>query len=161
MLTALIAVQLSPYLARARVVQAGPPSPDLNALTQLAQLADGRVALPDFDPAINGFQFSNAELVQAIDLTRNVQTWEEVLTPQLQQLFGTQICSGGDAANCVLTAAAQSWLRTQLNRMNQGISEGMAAAVLDLWQPTPPRLPWWQRLINFVLGRTVFGLART
>jgi hypothetical protein len=161
LLTTFITVQLSPYLALAKGAQPGPPSPDLNALTQLAQLPDGMVALPDFDPAVNGFQFSNAELLQAIDLTRNAQAWEEVLTPQLQQLFGTQICSGGDSANCVLTAAAQSWLRTQLDRMNQGLSEGMAAAVLDLWQPTQPRLPWWQRLINFVLGQTVFGLART
>ncbi|NER84578.1 MAG: hypothetical protein F6K42_34665 [Leptolyngbya sp. SIO1D8] len=38
----------------------------------------------------------------------------------------------------------------------------MAAAVLALWQPEqPPRIPWWQRLINFLVGQVVFGLART
>jgi hypothetical protein len=130
-------------------------------LAQLDQLPGGSAALPNFDPAVNGFQFSNQELTQAIDITRNPQAWEEVLTEQLQQLFGTQVCVGGESTTCVLTAAAQSWLQTQLGRMNQGLSEGMAAAVLDLWQPGQPRLPWWQRLVNAVLGRTVFGLVRT
>ncbi|MGF1518533.1 MAG: hypothetical protein ACFCVB_12110 [Nodosilinea sp.] len=163
LLTAFITVQLSPYWAVAALPSRSPegaiaPS---GLLAQLVELPSGTVALPDFDPAVNGFQFSNQELIQSIDLNRNAQAWEEVLTEQLQQLFGTQVCIGGEAATCVLTAAAQSWLQTQLGRMDQGLSEGMAAAVLDLWQPAQPRIPWWQRLVNFVLGRTVFGLART
>lgn len=174
LLTAFITVQLSPYLALAAVTdlstQSSPSAvssarPDLpiqsDLLAQLEQLPGGSVALPNFDPAVNGFQFSNQELLQAIDLKRNAQAWEEVLTDQLQQLFGTQVCVGDDSATCVLTAAARSWLTTQLERMNQGLSEGMSAAVLDLWQPTPQRIPWWQRLVNFLLGHTVFGLART
>ena len=163
LLTAFITVQLSPSWAGAaapsRELRAAIARPDL--LAQLAELPGGTVSLPDFDPAVNGFQFSNQELVQSIDLSRNAQAWEEVLTEQLQQLFGTQVCIGGESATCVLTAAAQSWLQTQLGRMDQGLSEGMAAAVLDLWQPAQPRIPWWQQLVNFVLGRTVFGLART
>ncbi|NJL49997.1 MAG: hypothetical protein HC929_24630, partial [Leptolyngbyaceae cyanobacterium SM2_5_2] len=109
----------------------------------------------------NTFQFSNQELIEAIDLQRNAADWEEVMTEQLQQLFGTQVCLGQAVRGCVLTSAAQNWLKTQLERMNQGISDGMAAAVLSLWQPPPPRIPWWQRLVNFLLGRTVFGLVRT
>ncbi|WP_017300886.1 hypothetical protein [Nodosilinea nodulosa] len=168
LLTALIAVQLRPYLAIAAVAE--PPahrtapaaslaSPRL--LAQLEQLPSGSVALANFDPAVNGFQFSNQELLQAIDLNRNAQAWEAVLTEQLQQLFGPQVCVGDGSATCVLTAAARSWLTTQLGGMKQGLSEGMAAAALDLWQPSPPRIPWWQRLVNFLLGHTVFGLART
>lgn len=167
LLTAFIAVQLSPYLALA----AGPDRPalpiaatsstDADLLAQLEQLPSGSISLSNFDPGVNGFQFSNQELIQAIDLNRNAQAWEEVLTEQLQQLFGTQVCVGDGSASCVLTAAARSWLTTQLGRMNQGLSEGMAAAALDLWQPTPRQIPWWQRLVNFLLGHTVFGLART
>ncbi|MGG6241417.1 hypothetical protein ACQ4N7_22560 [Nodosilinea sp. AN01ver1] len=173
LLTAFLSVQLSPYLVMAAadrpvVVTPGAAlgtapeasSVSPNWLAQLEQLPDGAVALPNFDPAVNGFQFTNQELIEAIDRSRNAQAWEEVLTEQLQQLFGTQVCVG-ESATCVLTAAAQNWLTTQLDRMDQGLSEGMAAAVLDLWQPTQPRLPWWQRLINGLLGRTVFGLART
>ncbi|MBD1917769.1 MULTISPECIES: hypothetical protein [Cyanophyceae] len=169
LLTTYITVQLVPYGALAAVspwatrqTPAVDPTPNyLDMLAQLEQLPGGSVALPNFDPAVNGFQFSNQELTQAIDITRNPQAWEEVLTEQLQQLFGTQVCIGGESTTCVLTAAAQSWLQTQLGRMNQGLSEGMAAAVLDLWQPGQPRLPWWQRLVNALLGRTVFGLVRT
>ncbi|PSN10207.1 hypothetical protein C7293_28985 [filamentous cyanobacterium CCT1] len=171
LLTAFMTVQLSPYLALATTdwvaapgealgTAPGTPSASPNWLAQLEQLPDGAVALPNFDPAVNGFQFTNQELIQAIDRSRNAQAWEEVLTEQLQQLFGTQVCVG-ESATCVLTAAAQNWLTTQLDRMDQGLSEGMAAAVLDLWQPAQPRIPWWQRLVNALLGRTVFGLART
>ncbi|MFQ4138402.1 hypothetical protein PGN35_018990 [Nodosilinea sp. PGN35] len=161
LLTAYIAGQLLPYGALAAASERSPQPVASAALAQLDPLPGGVVALPNFDPAVNGFQFSNQELTQAIDITRNPQAWETVLTEQLQQLFGTQVCIGGEAAACVLTAAAQSWLQTQLGRMNQGLSEGMAAAVLDLWQPSQPRLPWWQRLVNALLGRTVFGLVRT
>ncbi len=169
-LSAFITVQVSPYMALAATSPSlSTPSlrgsvtqlSDAQLLAQLEQLPHGTVALPNFDPAVNGFQFSNQELVEAIDLDRNAQNWEVVLTDQLQQLFGTQVCVGESSSGCVLTAAAQSWLKTQLSRMDQGIAEGMAAAVLDLWQPTPPRIPWWQQLINFLIGRTVFGLART
>ena len=135
-------------------------NPD-SLLAQLQQLPGGTLSLPDFDPAVNTFQFSNQELIEAIDLQRNAAAWEEVMTEQLQQLFGTQVCIGQEVRTCVLTSAAQDWLKTQLGRMTQGISEGMAAAVLSLWQPPPPRIPWWQRLVNFLLGRTVFGLVRT
>jgi hypothetical protein len=160
MATALVVVQIAPYAALAQTTAPGGAT-DTTWLAQADGLPSGTVGLPNFDPAVNGFQFSNRELTQAIDLNRNAQAWETVLTEQLQQLFGTQVCVGGASATCVLTTAAQSWLRTQLSRMDQGIAEGMAAAVLELWQPVPPRLPWWQQLVNFLLGRTVFGLART
>jgi hypothetical protein len=131
-------------------------------LAQLHHLPNGSLSLPNFDPGVNGFQFSNQELIEAIDLKRNAPAWETVMTEQLQQLFGSQVCIGQEVRACVLTSAAQDWLKTQLGRMDQGISEGMAAAVLSLWQPQPqPRIPWWQRLVNFLLGHTVFGLVRT
>jgi hypothetical protein len=101
-------------------------------------------------------------LIEAIDLDKNSTAWEEVLTEQLQRLFGTQVCIGEESDACVLTAAAQDWLKTQLQRMDLGIAEGMATAALALWQPDgSPQIPWWQRLINFLLGRTVFGLVRS
>ena len=129
-------------------------------LAQLHPLPQGSLALPQFDPRVNGFQFSNQELIEAIDLQRHGANWETVMTAQLQRLFGNQVCLGQAAQGCVLTSAARDWLRTQLGRMNLGLSDGMAAAALSLWQPRPQRLPWWQRLVNGLLGRTVFGLAR-
>ncbi|TVP68209.1 MAG: hypothetical protein EA342_06495 [Leptolyngbya sp. LCM1.Bin17] len=163
--------QLSPYGALAVRGATTPSSnrpraeaviPTTDLLAQLHQHPGGTVSLPAFDPTVNTFQFSNQELIDAIDLDRHAQDWEAVLTGQMQRLFGTQVCIAQDGRNCLLTAAAHDWLKTQLGRLDQGISEGMAAAVLDLWQPrSQPRLPWWQQLINFLLGRTVFGLART
>jgi hypothetical protein len=110
-------------------------------LAQLHQLSEGSIALPQFDPRVNGFQFSNQELIEAIDLQRHGANWETVMTAQLQRLFGNQVCLGQAARGCVLTSAARDWLRTQLGRMNLGLSDGMAAAALSLWQPRPQRLP--------------------
>lgn len=156
MIAALLAVLL-PLAGRA-VTLASPPFP----LAQADQLLVEPVALPDFDPSVNGFQFSNAEMSQAINLQSRQEDWRLVLTDQLQQLFGTQVCTGGaGGVGCVLTAAAQDWLNNQLNLMQQGVGEGMAAATLQLWQPQPrPVIPWWQALLNFILRRTVFQLAR-
>ena len=181
LLTAFIVGQLSPYAALAAFTKApaiasnnlvsippavttggaiAPQSVPMHPLAELQDLPNGRASLLNFEPGVNGFQFSNQELIQAIDLERDAIAWEEVLTEQLQQLFGTQVCIGQDGELCVLTSAAENWLRAQLERMDQGLAEGMAAAVLSLWQPEQPaRIPWWQRLVNFLVGRVVFGLA--
>lgn len=176
--TAFVVVQFSPYAALAN------HSPDAIALTspsttqflpetlspgrsqaflaQLQNLPNGTASLPDFEITQDTFQFSNSELVSAIDWQRDAAAWEEVLTEQLEQLFGTQVCIGSEVQACVLTSAAKDWLQTQLERIDLGIGEGMAAAVLSLWQQNPPpQIPWWQRLINFLLGQIVFGLARS
>ncbi len=165
-LVAFLTVQWTPYLALASAPRVVPAAPnhlqDNPLLAQLQAEPDGTVALPNFSPGVSGFQFSNRELVEAIDLEKNPREWEEVLTEQLEQLFGTQVCIGQEVSACVLTSAAQDWLQTQLERMDLGIAEGMATAVLALWQPEPrAQIPWWQRLINFLLGRTVFGLVRS
>jgi hypothetical protein len=165
-LTAFLAVQWSPYLALANLPPISSPSgvarEETSRLAQLKTLPDGMIALPNFSPEVSGFQFSVGELIQAIDLEKNAVDWEEVLTEQLQKLFGTQVCIGEEVRTCVLTSAAQDWLKTQLERIDLGMAEGMATAALALWQPEPQaQIPWWQRLINFLLGRTVFGLART
>lgn len=178
MLTAFVVVQFSPYAALAhdpptaiaRLTPATPPShlPELSPaprgdlLAQLHNLPNGTVSLPDFELNEDTFQFSNSELVRSINLQRDAAAWEEVLTEQLEQLFGTQVCIGSEVKACVLTSAAKDWLQTQLERIDLGIGEGMAAAVLSLWQQNPPeQIPWWQQLINFLLGRVVFGLARS
>jgi hypothetical protein len=163
-ISAFLTVQSFPYLALAsqpaEYRTATPTS--ANLLAQLESLPSHTVALPNFDPGVNGFQFSNQELIQAIDIERNAAAWEEVLTEQLQKLFGNQVCIGEEVRTCVLTSAAQDWLKTQLERMDLGIAEGMATAALALWDPEhQPSLPWWQRLINFLLQHTVFRLART
>ena len=165
-LSILLTVQWSPYVALARdtgaraTLSTAPLTHPL--LVQLQAAPEQAVALPNFTPGVNGFRFSNQELIEAIDLDKNAARWEEVLTEQLQKLFGNQVCIGAEAGACVLTSAAQDWLKTQLERMDLGIAEGMATAALALWQPDPqPQIPWWQRLINFLLGRTVFGLARS
>lgn len=171
LLTLFLTVQGSPYgaLARSRAVDSvrfpvaagSSPVDQATLLAQLHRLPDGSISLPEFDPAVNGFQFSNQELVEAIDLQRRMDEWDAVMTEQMQRLFGRQVCLGQDGRGCVLTSAARDWLHTQLGRMSLGISDGMAAAALSLWQPQPQRIPWWQRLANFLLGRTVFGLVRT
>ncbi|WP_272065517.1 hypothetical protein [Oscillatoria sp. CS-180] len=131
-------------------------------LAQIQAQPNGTVSLPNFDLSENTFQFSNSELVNAINLQRDAAAWEAVLTEQLEQLFGTQVCIGSEVRACVLTSAAKDWLQTQLERIDLGIGEGMAAAALSLWQQNPPQaIPWWQRLINLLVGRVVFGLARS
>jgi hypothetical protein len=177
-LTAFVVVQLTPYAALAKqrpaIAQPSLEMPQLDAnglfdrgnrgelLAQLHNLPNGSVSLPNFALNEDTFQFSNSELVSAIDLQRDAAAWEEVLTEQLEQLFGTQVCIGSEVTACVLTSAAKDWLKTQLERLDLGIAEGMAAAVLSLWQQNPPQqIPWWQQLINFLLGRVVFGLARS
>lgn len=177
LLTAFIVVQLSPYAAFATYPPAGMTSPKASwdstpsrpslayqqeLLAQLQALPNGSVSLSNFDPREDTFQFSNQELVGAINLQRDAAAWEEVLTAQLEQLFGSQVCIGAEVKACVLTSAAQDWLKTQLERLNLGIGEGMATAVLSLWQQNPPQqIPWWQQLLNFLLGKVVFGLARS
>ncbi|MGD1861560.1 MAG: hypothetical protein ACFB0E_16530 [Leptolyngbyaceae cyanobacterium] len=177
-LTAFLIVQFSPYAALARAASPVmahrdqlPATTELNGLfpshrsellAQLQSLPNGRIGLPNFALNEDTFQFSNSELVSAIDLQRDAAAWEIVLTEQLEQLFGTQVCIGAEVKTCVLTAAAKDWLQTQLERLDLGIGEGMAAAVLALWQQNPsPQIPWWQQLINFLLGQAVFGLARS
>lgn len=176
-LTAFLTVQWSPYAAIAHdppqvAALSQPTEPWLSGaiggdrrqalLAQLDRQPNGILSLPNFDLSEDTFQFSNSELVGAIDLQRDAAAWEEVLTEQLEQLFGTQVCIGGEVKACVLTSAAQDWLQAQLERLDLGIGEGMAAAVLSLWQQDPPQqIPWWQQLINFLLGKVVFGLARS
>jgi hypothetical protein len=170
MLTAFMVVQWSPYvaLAKAPATTIARQSPSLapsaagaiaptarqeTLLAQLHSLPNGTASLPNFVLNEDTFQFSNAELVRAIDLQRDAAAWEEVLTEQLEQLFGTQVCIGAEVKACVLTSAAKDWLQTQLERIDLGIGEGMAAAVLSLWQQNPPeQIPWWQQLINFSAG---------
>lgn len=174
LLTAFLTVQLSPYAALAKAPPTVSPRDDASLtpgfidgsrgelLAQLQSLPHGTISLPNFELTEDTFQFSNSELVSAIDLQRDAAAWETVLTEQLEQLFGTQVCVGSEVQACVLTSAAQDWLQTQLERLDLGIGEGMATAVLSLWQQNPPQqIPWWQQLINFLLGRVVFGLARS
>ncbi|MEL7330524.1 MAG: hypothetical protein AAGJ69_11945, partial [Cyanobacteria bacterium J06559_1] len=166
-LTAFVVVQLWPYTALAHDPPISTARQTLvddaeNPLVQLHNLPDQAVSLSNFALNEDTFQFSNSELIGAIDRQRDAAAWEEVLTEQLEQLFGTQVCIGSEVQTCVLTAAAKDWLQTQLERIDLGIGEGMAAAVLALWQADPPQsIPWWQQLLNFLLGRAVFGLARS
>ncbi|MEB3314356.1 MAG: hypothetical protein VKL98_09440, partial [Cyanobacteriota bacterium] len=157
--------QFVPYASIAAIAPGPQPMapsdlPLANQWAQFQPLSNGAIGLANFDPTVNGFQFSNQELVAAINRKGHASAWETVLTEQLQRLFGTQVCVGETGGTCVLTAAAQNWLKTQLERMDLGVAEGMAAAVLALWQPQPQRRPWWQQLINLLLGQTVFSLGR-
>ena len=166
LLATFLVAQWSPYIALAslpaRHISSPRLTPESPLLAQLRELPDQTISLPNFTPDVNGFQFSNRELIDAIDWEKDAADWETVLTEQLEKLFGSRVCTGGGEGPCVLTAAAQDWLKTQLQRMDLGIAEGMATAALALWQPEPQApIPWWQRLVNFLLGRTVFGLVRT
>lgn len=131
------------------------------SLAQTPPLPASALALPNFDPQRDTFQFTNGEMSRTIGAAIAQEQWQQEMTRRLQELFGTQVCVGFDGSRCVLTAAAQNWLDSQLELMNQGVCDGMAAANLFLWQPTqqPPR-PWWQRLLGFVLQQTIYQLTR-
>ncbi|HEY9738426.1 MAG TPA: hypothetical protein V6D06_19165, partial [Trichocoleus sp.] len=119
------------------------------------------ITLPNYDPARDAFQFTNAELSTALTFATQPDQWQRELTGRLMELFGTQVCVGQDARNCILTAAAQTWLDNQLQLMRLGVGEGMAPASLSLWQPAGrPQRPWWQRLLSFIFRQVVYQLTR-
>lgn len=142
-LLAVLAMVLSLMLAQGRSV---------------AQLPTATLALPNYSPGVSGFQFSNAELAQAMNLQANRPQWEALLSQQLKELFGDQVCVGQSSTHCLLTTAAQNWLNSRLRLMQQGTGDGMAAGSLALWQPTPR--PWWQRLLGLILRQAVYRLSR-
>ncbi|MBD0337584.1 MAG: hypothetical protein ICV62_19010, partial [Cyanobacteria bacterium Co-bin13] len=130
-------------------------------LAQLESLPATPLALPNYDPTRDTFQFSNAELSNALTVATQPEQWQQELTGRLMELFGTQVCVGQDGTNCILTAAAQTWLNNQLQLMRLGVGEGMAPASLSLWQPAQrPQRPWWQRLLGFIFRRAVYQLTR-
>lgn len=114
-----------------------------------------KVALPGYVPRENRFQFTNEALTQALQANRDRPEWLSTFTLGLPELFGPQVCVGEDVGTdgkqCILTAAAQSWLDAQVDLMGQGVCDAIAATSLFLWEPTPTRLPWWQTLLNTLI----------
>ncbi|MEL7314155.1 MAG: hypothetical protein AAFN08_04285, partial [Cyanobacteria bacterium J06559_3] len=129
-----------------------PPKDGQHSSPSLAQIdlsADESLVLPNYAPAEDSFRFSNEYLTRAIQAKRAQPDWSNSFTLTLSQLFGPQVCVGQDTEQCILTAAAQSWLSSQMDLMAQGMCDGMAAASLFLREPeSEPILPWWQRLLG-------------
>lgn len=126
------------------------------AIAQLDLEPGDSLTLPSYRPEQNGFQFSNRELTQAITGNRDRPEWLSTFTLSLPELFGTQVCVGEDVGQdgkkCILTAAAQNWLASQIELMEQGVCDAIAATSLFLWQPNvQPRLPWWQTLLGALI----------
>lgn len=115
----------------------------------IAQLPNFPAVLTDFNLTANGFEFTNSDLVAAVQRI-SADDWEYLLTEPLMELFGSQICVGEDSTRCLLTAPAQNWLRTQLRLMRQGLCEGMAAGSLFLWesQNQAPSGGFWRSVVN-------------
>ncbi len=87
------------------------------------------IAQLKFDPKINGFGFEN--------FGNDEREWKNDLDAgDLIKMFGAEnVCRKGDnASNCVLNAAGREWLDKQLQGMNGGHCEGMAAASLRFYQ---------------------------
>lgn len=87
------------------------------------------VAKLNFDPKVNGFGFEN--------FGNKHRNWQDDLTADdLIRLFGAgAVCkTGGTAQNCVMKAAAREWMNKQLEGMNGGHCEGMAATSLRFMQ---------------------------
>jgi hypothetical protein len=83
------------------------------------------VASIDFDPEINGFGFENYG-----NAHRN---WQDDLGAEdMIRLFGAKaVCKVGETSrNCVMKAAAREWMSKQLEGMDGGHCEGLAATSL-------------------------------
>ena len=97
------------------------------ATNSSAQTQPEIVAKLNFDPKVNGFGFEN--------FGNDARKWQDDLGAEdMIRLFGAEaVCrTGNTAANCVLKAAAREWMMQQLEGMNGGHCEGMAATSLRL-----------------------------
>lgn len=117
------------------------------------------LSLRGFEPRRNGFRFSNQELTEAIQNNRDREAWIRSFTRSLPEMFGAQVCVGEDLGQggnrCILTAAAQSWLASELDLMEQGMCDAIAATSLFLWQSDEqPTLPWWRTLFEQLIPFT-------
>jgi hypothetical protein len=82
------------------------------------------VADSGFRPDADGFSFPNyGGEPDRLDLT----------PPNVQTLFGDQVCLPGSEDDCVLTPAAQQWAENQNAAMAQGHCEGMSITALRIW----------------------------
>ncbi|MGF1521375.1 MAG: hypothetical protein ACFBSF_03545 [Leptolyngbyaceae cyanobacterium] len=141
----------SQEVSAAEILATSTDSNQLSAqrLAQIDLQAAESLVLPGYVLGEDSFQFSNADLTRAIQANRTRPDWISSFTLTLSQLFGSQVCVGQDTERCILTAAAQNWLTSQMDLMALGICDGMAAASLFLREPEPePVLPWWQRLLT-------------
>jgi hypothetical protein len=83
------------------------------------------VAELDFDPKVNGFGFENFGNKQ--------RNWQDDLGAEdMIRLFGVKaVCKVGNTPqNCVMKAAAREWMMKQLEGMDGGHCEGLAATSL-------------------------------
>ena len=163
-LSAIVPLLSAPQSVEAIAVQrngqAAPLSPSATDIPQGYDAASSTLAqidlrpteslvLPEYVPQEDNFRFSNEDLTEAIQANRNQPDWTNSFTLTLSQLFGSQVCVGQDTQRCILTAAAQNWLSSQMDLMAQGLCDGIAAASLFLQEPeSEPVLPWWQSLIS-------------
>ena len=87
------------------------------------------IAKLNFDPKVNGFGFEN--------FGNEHRYWQDDLTADdMIRLFGAQaVCKTGNTPqNCVMKAAAREWVNKQLEGMDDGHCEGMAATSLRFLQ---------------------------
>ena len=83
------------------------------------------VASLEFDPEVNGFGFEN--------YGNDHRNWQDDLGAEdMIRLFGTKaVCKVGNTPqNCVMKAAAREWMNKQLEGMDGGHCEGLAATSL-------------------------------
>ncbi|HEX8847371.1 MAG TPA: hypothetical protein VF791_22195 [Pyrinomonadaceae bacterium] len=87
------------------------------------------IAKYNFDPKVNGFSFSN--------YGNKKHVWQDDLTEEdFIHLFGAQAAcvTGKTEKDCVLKKTAETWMRQELEGMDKGHCEGMAATSLRFMQ---------------------------
>jgi hypothetical protein len=100
----------------------------------IAQLPNFQTQLPNFTPSVDGFQFTNKELTQAMAAATKQGNWEQYWQGSLPFMFGEAACIEGTSGDtCILTAPARRWIESQTKMMRNGVCEGIATASFYLW----------------------------
>jgi hypothetical protein len=102
----------------------GSPQDSSAGTVQNYQPTGQLIADNGFRPATDGFAFQN--------YGNDVQP--QNMTPtQVADLFGTQVCSNGDASNCQLIPPAQVWMDNQNTAMAGGHCMGFSVAAIRFY----------------------------
>lgn len=106
------------------------PLTEIAAANDRTRPAKGEiVAKINFDPKVNGFGFEN--------YGNDRRNWQDDLTAEdMIRLFGARaVCKiGNTTKDCVMKAAPREWMKKQLEGMDGGHCEGMAATSLRFMQ---------------------------
>jgi len=133
LVSACVALSIATAPAAAQNPRAGSAPP----FSQVGQNAEGSgpnyvpsgkiVADSGFRPSRDGFSFENyGNEGKPVNLT----------PPNMERLFGNQVCLSGTGATCKLTPAAKRWMRAENTGMGGGHCMGFSVSALRLFAGT-------------------------